>query len=138
VISVEGGERYSRSANSCPLRQVDQALQIFDCVACNNCVTVCPNNAFLGVDTAGVGDLEAKTQYLVLAELCNDCGNCTTFCPEDGQPQLIKPRLYTDGAARSERQDEGFLVHGSGDELTVTGPDPAADVIRQLLARWSR
>ena len=33
---------------------------------------------------------------LMQGALCNECGNCMVFCPEDGDPAMIKPRLYTD------------------------------------------
>ena len=86
---------------------------MFDCLACSNCVTVCPHNAFLAVPTGVRPPLRSRSQYLVLAELCNECGNCTTFCPERGEPWRVKPRLYTDASAWEARGREGLLVDGS-------------------------
>jgi putative selenate reductase len=105
-----GCERYTAAAVREPLREVDHDLEMFDCLACSNCVTVCPNNAFLSVPTGVRPPLKSRSQYLVLAELCNECGNCTTFCPERGAPWQVKPRLYTDAAAWEARGREGLLV----------------------------
>ena len=104
-----------------PLREVDKDLAMFDCLACSNCVTVCPNNAFLAVPTGLRPPLKARSQYLVLAELCNECGNCTTFCPERGAPWQVKPRLYTDREAWLARGREGLLMT----EAAGSGPDEA-------------
>jgi putative selenate reductase len=110
LAEPDGFARYTAEAVREPLREVDTDLQMFDCVACGNCVTVCPNNAFLAVPTGVRPPLKARSQYLVLAELCNECGNCVTFCPERGAPYLVKPRLYTDAAAWEARGREGVLA----------------------------
>jgi putative selenate reductase len=102
---------------------VDHVLEMFDCVACTNCVTVCPNNAFFQTPSPDMKGLEAKAQYLVLAELCNDCGNCTTFCPEEGAPHLIKPRLFTTTAAWEAAGRQGFLLKLAADgKVAAEGP----------------
>lgn len=131
---AEGCRRYTRQATEKPLRQVDHALQVFDCVACTNCVTVCPNNAFLAVPSSGVEGLEARQQYLLLAELCNACGNCTTFCPEKGAPHLIKPALFTEWKAWQDQQGRGFhLSRDSEGALWVGGDPTAAAILCELL-----
>ncbi len=113
------------------LRHVDSDLELWDCVSCNLCVTVCPNDAMLHVATpAGLG-LQQRWQYLCLAELCNDCGNCTTFCPERGDPFRAKPRLFLD--ADRWRHDTGpaFLVQPGGMGFTVAAhPDVSAEADR--------
>ena len=125
LASPEGAARYSLAATGKPLREVDHQLEMFDCVACTKCVTVCPNNAFLQVPCKGMDGLEARAQYLVLAELCNDCGNCTTFCPEVGAPHEIKPRLFTDRDAWEKEGRRGFLLTGAGaEEMQVAGGTP--------------
>lgn len=121
LATADGCSRYAREAVHEPLREVDHDLEMFDCLACSNCVTVCPNNAFLAVPTGVRPPLRARSQYLVLAELCNECGNCTTFCPERGAPWQVKPRLYTDAAAWEARGREGWLV-GGPTATTTTGP----------------
>ncbi|MFH2054285.1 MAG: 4Fe-4S dicluster domain-containing protein [bacterium] len=133
LAAADGCARYSLAGSEKPLRRVDHVLEMFDCVACTNCVTVCPNNAFVSVPTAGVEGLQAREQYAVLAELCNDCGNCTTFCPEEGAPQLVKPRLYTMPAVWESRGREGFLLQLDGGAVAVSGDDDAAVRLAELL-----
>ncbi len=88
-------------------------LAAIDCDACNNCVLVCPNLAFVAVERpAGSrvspapvwrdgeawlpdGDVAttSERQYVLLADACNECGNCDTHCPQEGGPFRVKPRL---------------------------------------------
>ncbi len=126
LATAEGCSRYAREAVHEPLRAVDHDLEMFDCLACSNCVTVCPNNAFLAVPTGARPPLRSRSQDLVLAELCNECGNCTTFCPERGEPWRVKPRLFTDAAAWEARGREGMLAgaprqDAAGPAATVAG-----------------
>jgi putative selenate reductase len=133
----DGWTRYSREATAKPLRQVDNVLAMFECVACTNCVTVCPNDAFLSVPSGGVEGLQAKAQYLLVAEWCNECGNCTTFCPEEGAPHLVKPRLYTDVEAWREHGAKDFLVTSTPTAgcRVSGGPGPEASArVRALIA----
>jgi putative selenate reductase len=131
LATPEGAAPYALAATGKPLRSVDHQLEMFDCVACTNCVTVCPNDAFFQVPSKEMDGLEARAQYLVLAELCNDCGNCTTFCPELGAPHLIKPRLYTEADAWEAAGRRGFLLGGSGDD-PVRADSPAVKDIGLL------
>lgn len=132
--SEEGAKAYSLSGTEKKLRSVDNKLAMFDCVACTNCVTVCPNNAFLAVPSVGE-NLEAREQYVVLAELCNDCGNCTTFCPEEGSPQLVKPRLLTSasGSGAVLGAGEFQLENIPGKGLVVRGDGAVSEKLHKLL-----
>ncbi len=111
-------ERYHLDGNSKLPRQVDNDLAMFGCVACNFCVTVCPNDAFFAAPSPD--GVEGRHQYLVLSELCNECGNCLTFCPERGDPAEIKPRLFTDPALFAARSGQGFLLTEAGGRLAVS------------------
>lgn len=107
-----GAEPYRLPANEKLPRSVDHELEMFGCVACNFCITVCPNDAFFSIKSLeGMPD---RQQYLVLAELCNECGNCMVFCPEDGDPAQIKPKLFTDPDVFAARDGQGFLVGDAG------------------------
>ena len=98
---------------------MDRDLETWDCVSCNLCVTVCPNDAMLHLATpAGVGMTE-KWQYFCLAEWCNDCGNCTTFCPERVIPSRVKPRVFLDREAFALDGGPGYLVIVVGDGALV-------------------
>ena len=106
---IRSNGEYHLQANEKLPREVDHTLETFGCVACNFCITVCPNDAFFNI-TSPQDHIEGRQQYFVLAELCNECGNCMTFCPEDGDPAQIKPKLYTDAAVFAARDDQGFLI----------------------------
>ncbi|MEL6984065.1 MAG: 4Fe-4S dicluster domain-containing protein, partial [Actinomycetota bacterium] len=110
---------YHLDGNTKLPREVDNRLEMFGCVACNFCITVCPNDAFFSIPTPDGVLPEGTTgrqQYLLFAELCNECGNCMTFCPEDGDPAKIKPRLFTTPEVFEGRTGQGFLL---GPEATI-------------------
>jgi putative selenate reductase len=130
IRSTDRG-RYHAEGNAKLPREVDNELTMFGCVACNFCVTVCPNDAFFAVPSTEA--LGGRLQYLVLAELCNECGNCMTFCPELGDPAKVKPRLFTSPDVFEGRTGQGFLLTDDA-VLPRTGYDDAANVVQQLLA----
>lgn len=127
LVDVLGADlaRYHIDANSKAPRSVDHELQMWGCVACNFCVTVCPNDAFFRVPTKGIEGLEGRQQYMVLSELCNECGNCMTFCPEVGDPATIKPRLYRDPERYAAASGTRFLVSATGQVVDAAGEDAA-------------
>ncbi len=126
---LEGHEKLPRS--------VDHDLQMWGCVACNFCVTVCPNDAFFKVPTpaalASEIDDAGRQQYLVFSELCNECGNCLTFCPENGDPAMIKPRLYLDESRFAAAEGPRFLI-GTAGSITATAGGGADDEVPRLLS----
>lgn len=111
AAGVAADPRYHGPAPPVPARR--RPLTAIDCDACNNCVVVCPNLAFVALevpagsrvspaaawrDGAPVlppGDVvtAAERQYVVLADACNECGHCDTHCPQEGGPFRVKPRL---------------------------------------------
>ncbi|MGA9276791.1 4Fe-4S dicluster domain-containing protein, partial [Ilumatobacter sp.] len=113
---------YHLTGNEKLPRHVDHELEMWGCVACNFCVTVCPNDAFFKVPTpaALAGEVESaggsagRQQYVVFSELCNECGNCLTFCPEEGDPAMIKPRLYLDESRFDAAEGPRFLIGVEG------------------------
>jgi putative selenate reductase len=130
-LTAHGPESpYGALTTGKPLRSVDSELVLWDCVSCNLCVTVCPNDAMLHLHTpeALKGELEQKWQYFCLAELCNDCGNCTTFCPEVGEPFRDKPRLFLTEHWFDPDTGPAFLVKpGMNGELAVVASAGVAD-----------
>jgi len=123
----EGARRFGAGAPEQRLRQVDRDLGAFDCVACNLCVTVCPNDAMFHVATPEGLGLGERWQYLCLAESCNDCGNCTTFCPERGDPFRVKPRVFLREEVWEQDPIPGYLVTANGG-LSVTAAAGAGDL----------
>ena len=118
-MTGEGITRYHFEGNTKLPREVEHDLEMFGCVACNFCITVCPNDAFFSIATPDslkekLGDNAGRQQYFVLSELCNECGNCMTFCPENGDPAVVKPRLYTDQTLFEARTGQGLLLTADG------------------------
>ena len=123
--------RYHLDGNTKLPREVDNELEMFGCVACNFCITVCPNDAFFSIPS--LPEQSGRQQYLLLAELCNECGNCMTFCPEDGDPAKVKPRLFADQAVFEGRTGQGFLL-ADGTVTARAGDEEAGGIVHQLLA----
>lgn len=138
VEAVQADPRYRRPANDRPPRKIGSTLALFDCVNCDKCVPVCPNDANFAYEIpAGVHDvwelehtggepalhareplvIEAAHQLANFADFCNECGNCDVFCPEDGGPYVVKPRFFGGEAALDE------FPHLDG--IVVLGPDRA-------------
>ncbi len=133
-ILGEGVADYHLDGNKKLPRSVDNDLQMFGCVSCNLCVTVCPNDAFTSLKS--VAGMEDRQQYMLFSELCNECGNCMVFCPENGDPAQIKPRLYTDAQLFEDRADQGqaFLL-ADGQVAAARADDESVDLVQRLLAQ---
>ena len=116
---------YTREGTSKLPRVVDHELEMWGCVACNFCVTVCPNDAFFRLPTVDGLGLSGRQQYFVLTELCNECGNCMVFCPEQGDPAVIKPRLFTDPERWSMETDQAYLIGARADGEYMVLPNMA-------------
>jgi putative selenate reductase len=110
---------YHLSGNEKLPREVDHVLEMWGCVACNFCVTVCPNDAFFRLPTPEGSGLDGRQQYLVFSELCNECGNCMVFCPEEGDPAFIKPRLYLDRDRFDAVDGQAFFVGRTNGDLSI-------------------
>jgi putative selenate reductase len=136
VAQVTSAERYTAAKTGKPPRKIGSHLKLFDCINCDKCVPVCPNDANFVYETPPrtinyrdlvihAGRLEAgEPQTLSLggsessrhqianwADACNDCGNCDVFCPEDGGPYIEKPRLFESlGAYLADAPRPGFFL----------------------------
>ncbi len=90
-------------------------LEIFDCLTCDICIPVCPNDANFAYplennttevvfftyrkgqwekSLKGEVAVNKKHQIANFADFCNECGNCDTFCPDLGGPYILKPRFF--------------------------------------------
>jgi len=86
-------------------KRIDSKLWLYDCINCDKCIPVCPNDAnfYYEIDPveiaftnyswsdgqlqpadSGTLKIEKKHQIANFADWCNECGNCDTFCPEYG------------------------------------------------------
>jgi len=98
VERVAADPAYHAAANRKLPRKIGRKLVFFDCLACDKCIPLCPNDANFTVRMPSTPELPLKVakQLVHFADFCNDCGNCDVFCLEDGGPYLLKPRLFVD------------------------------------------
>ena len=136
--------RYAHARNTKPPRKIGSTLHLFDCINCDKCVPVCPNDANFVYETqprelrldvlrfAG-GSLrsepgerlrvEGRHQLANFVDFCNECGNCDVFCPEDGGPFIEKPRFFSrESDFRADPRVMGFwLSHVDADTHRLLG-----------------
>jgi putative selenate reductase len=124
-------ERYTFEKNKVVPKRIDSNLWIYDCISCDKCIPVCPNDAnfFYEVEPVtieftnytwngtlkpadrGVLKIEKKHQIANFADWCNECGNCDTFCPEYGGPFIQKPSFFANrGAWLDNPKRDGFYI----------------------------
>jgi putative selenate reductase len=135
--------RYRAERNAGQPRKIGRRLVLFDCISCDKCVPVCPNDAnfvyetrpqraeyplyavrggALAVEATGVFAVVQEHQIANFQDFCNECGNCDTFCPEDGGPYIEKPRFFGSLDAFAARKDrDGFYCRREGDHDVVWG-----------------
>lgn len=147
IIAAEAREnpRYRSNANRAVPKRIDSHLVVFDCITCNKCVPVCPNDANFLYPTAPVDltyrdaridpdgrisrpdpthrfTVERADQIANLADFCNHCGNCDTFCPEYDGPYLEKPSFFLSRESFDTAADhDGFLLVGDTGAVTLHG-----------------
>jgi putative selenate reductase len=135
--------RYSWAQNSKEPNKINSHLYTFDCISCDKCLPVCPNDANFVFEVEPTrfqyrdyrltrGDLlpgesrwfaiEQKHQLANFADFCNECGNCDTFCPEYGGPFIEKPAFFADRMAYEGRPNhDGFFVERSEGRDRIEG-----------------
>jgi putative selenate reductase len=153
---VTGDPRYAAGKNAKPPRKVGSTLVLLDCLSCDKCVPVCPNDAMFSIDTpaeersyedvlvddagavtrvaGGLWTVKKAQQWANFADACNECGNCDVFCPEDGGPYLKKARYFgsRDSFAASAALD-GLFIERAGDGLVVDARVDGRHIRLQLL-----
>jgi putative selenate reductase len=138
VEGTTADPRYRWEKNKAAPRKIGSKLWLYDCISCDKCVPVCPNDAnfvyesdaadfaYSNYELLAAGEARpvpggtfkvARAHQLAnYADACNDCGNCDVFCPEDGGPQVEKPRFF--GSLESYQKFAGrngfFLAFSSG------------------------
>jgi putative selenate reductase len=122
--------RYASPKNRKVPRRVGTHLALFDCITCDKCVQVCPNDANFSVAimpgafdapelvardgavsivaSAAPYVVKRDRQFASFADFCNDCGNCDVFCPEEGGPYKVKPRFFGDVRSFEADPKDGF------------------------------
>ena len=131
VVAKVGAEpRYRAEQNRKEPRKIDSRLWMFDCINCDKCVPVCPNDANFIYETGlhraayqnyalhagtvvavpgGVFEVKKEHQIANFQDFCNECGNCDTFCPEYGGPFIEKPRFFGSLDAWRALPRDGFF-----------------------------
>ena len=127
VAETTANPRYRWERNKGVPRKIGSKLWLYDCINCDKCVPVCPNDANFVYEApavavpydnfelaaeggvrrvaGGVFQLANAHQLANYADACNDCGNCDVFCPEDGGPYVEKPRFF--GSVETYRKYAG-------------------------------
>ncbi len=135
--------RYSWAPNSKEPRKINSHLYTFDCLSCDKCVPVCPNDANfifeveparfeyrdyrltrgqLLPDELHIFLIEQVHQLANYADFCNECGNCDTFCPEYGAPFIEKPGFFgTQSAFEGRPGHDGFYIEVENGRERITG-----------------
>jgi putative selenate reductase len=148
-------ERYWHAKNERLPRKIDSELTFYDCINCDKCIPVCPNDAMFAYETSSgkrevhvvrfdpasgfevsPGDaLEVKEDHQLanFADWCNECGNCDTHCPEHDGPFVMKPRLFGDRFTYMDAApQEGFLAEMHDGLPTITGRLGDREYVLQL------
>ena len=132
VAEAVKNPRYGWERNRGVPRKVGTKLWLYDCINCDKCVPVCPNDANFAYESAprtieydnfelqpgvirrlpgGVLRILKPKQLANYADACNDCGNCDVFCPEDGGPNEEKPRFFgSPETYRKQAGENGFYI----------------------------
>ena len=131
AAKVTTDPRYAAPKNNKIPRRVGTHLSLFDCITCDKCIAVCPNDANFAVEidegtfdapelvlrdgavvteAAPALTVKRKRQFANYADFCNDCGNCDVFCPEEGGPYKVKPRFFGARAPFEADPHDAFFV----------------------------
>ena len=134
---------YSAAENATPPNKVGSSLVLFDCLTCDKCIPLCPNDANFvlpippgetpvervtpgadgwAVEVIGSIKFAKPRQIATFADACNECGNCGVLCPEDGGPYLTKPLFFGSLAAWEAAPDhDGFVVEPTDGGVAMRG-----------------
>jgi putative selenate reductase len=143
VAETQADPRYRAAQNRAVPKKIDSHLTTFDCITCDKCIPVCPNDAnflyhsgevriayrdievrpdgrIVPVGEEKIFALEKADQIANFADYCNYCGNCDTFCPEYDGPYLKKPNFFGSRAAfDAAAPRDGFLLELSPDSTAL-------------------
>jgi len=140
--SIENS-RYHANNNQKPPRKIGSHLHLWDCINCDKCIPVCPNDAnfYFEIEPVeihyknvkiengswseidgGIFTIRESHQIATFADACNECGNCDVFCPEDGGPYIEKPRFFGSlDAWRKWNSLSGFFLTRENGSVVLYG-----------------
>lgn len=140
--AVLTGGRYDLAHHEKPPKKLGSKLHLFDCITCDKCIPVCPNDANFQLFTghteipilkarreegtwifqrSGLLRVDEKHQIANFADHCNECGNCDVFCPEDGGPYRIKPRFFGSKTSFDSSRLDGVYVERTSEREMALG-----------------
>jgi Pyruvate/2-oxoacid:ferredoxin oxidoreductase delta subunit len=162
AAKVVADPRYSAAKNSGSPRRVKSTLALFDCLSCDKCIAVCPNDANFAISTpkidpiplldwvvTGDGSLRSEpsgefslretVQIANFADACNECGNCDIFCPEWGGPYKLKPRFFSSpGSYATAHHQDGFVVTPGRIVGRIDGVEHSVHIEPERTRLWRR
>ena len=135
--------RFRAPHNRVGPRKIGSRLALLDCINCDKCLPVCPNDANFVYETHPV-EIEYQNyrvekgsavavhggrfvvrephQIANFQDFCNDCGNCDVFCPEDGGPYVEKPAFFGSIEVwRRHPEKDGFVAWREGERDLALG-----------------
>lgn len=143
IVEQETGDpRYAAARNQGVPVQMGARLYLYDCLNCDKCVPICPNDANFIYEMEPVetvyrdyrvqgGQLveeEEETlridkahQIANYADFCNECGHCAVHCPQQGDPQAEKPRFFGSLETYRRAGHMGFYVEYGERRRTIYG-----------------
>jgi putative selenate reductase len=143
VAETQADPRYRAAQNRAVPKKINSHLVTFDCITCDKCIPVCPNDANFTYHTGElrityrdvevrpdgsvtpvgeekIFELKEADQIANFADYCNQCGNCDTFCPEYDGPYLKKPNFFgSRHAFEAASPHDGFLLESEGDSRSL-------------------
>ncbi|MCX7717804.1 MAG: hypothetical protein N2111_05280 [Candidatus Sumerlaeaceae bacterium] len=152
--------RYRAEKNRAVPRRIESHLETFDCIACDKCVPVCPNDANftyplppvdmeihdIVVDPSGQWRFASEPKRLTIArkhqianyaDFCNACGNCDTFCPEYGGPFIRKPNFFgTVASYEAAAPRDGFVITDAAGQAGIRGRIHGREFSVYVLGDW--
>ena len=157
---VVADSRYTQTKNKSVPRKIDSHLVLFDCINCDKCIPVCPNDANFyyalppleiayvnfrlgpeGIEEipGGVLKIAASHQIANYADFCNECGNCDVFCPEYGGPYIKKPRFFSSRETWEQQAlHNGFFFEKQNGVQKLWGRIENTTYVLQLEGRTQR
>ena len=127
VAQATADPRYRAENNRAVPRKIGSRLWLFDCINCDKCMPVCPNDANFVYET-GAADAPTTSSYVVrggargraaggrlrgakahqianFQDFCNECGNCDVVLPGGRRPLHREAALLrlARGLARAAR-----------------------------------
>ena len=134
VAEAAANPRYRWERNHGAPRKIGSKLWLYDCINCDKCVPVCPNDANFVYETqpatieydnfdllpgqirrlpgGSAARRQGKHQLANYADACNECGNCDVFCPEDGGPFKRQAALLRQPGHLAQARRRQRLLHG--------------------------